>query len=211
MCCARADFSTRRRGGFTLLEVVLAVMILGMIAFSIYRFIEVTLTAIRVSTAQGGEEAAMQGLVAAIGAQLNDLPVARSNALRGEAHKFNNREGDEMTWVCHAGNGLFTAFAEGDYDVTLALKPVPKTTTSELGLRRAVTDANDLSKANWLPLMPGVDALEIRYFDPRLNAWLEKWSDAGARPALVRLRITRAGAAAPHETILALPATRLPQ
>lgn len=201
----------RAAGGFTLLEVVLAVMILGMIAFAIYRFMEVTLTAIRVATVQGSEDAAMQALVATIGAQLNDLPVARQNALRGEAHKFNEKESDEMQWICRAGNGLFTEFAEGDYTATLTLQPVPKTTTSELGLRRVPVGALEESQQNWLPLMANVDELEIRYFDPRLNAWLEKWSDSGARPALVRLRITRAGAPVPYEAVLALPATRMPQ
>lgn len=207
MCSARA----KKNGAFTLLEVVLAVMILGMIAFSIYRFMEVTLAAIRVSTAQGSEDAAMQALIATVGAQLNDLPVARANALRGEAHKFNDKESDELQWICTAGNGLFTGFADGEYSAVLTLQPVPKTTTSELGLRRVAADALDQSQQNWLRLMGDVDVLEVRYFDPALNAWLEKWSDSGRRPALVRIRITRTNQEAPYEAVLALPATRLPQ
>ena len=40
-----------RTVGFTLLEVMMAVMILGLVAISIYRFVETTLNAIRISTA----------------------------------------------------------------------------------------------------------------------------------------------------------------
>ena len=203
MCWKRG----KSRRAFTLLEVVLAVMVLGMIAFSIYRFVEVTLTAIRVSTEKGSEDTAMQALMASLAAQITDLPTERLNALRGEAHKFNDKESDEMQWLGRAGNGLFTEAAAGEYNVTLALRPVPKTTLSELGLRRIPTDAIDQSEPHWLRLMGNVNALEIRYFDPRLNAWLEKWSDAKARPALVRIRILREGDAAPYESIIRLPMT----
>jgi len=49
--------------------------------------------------------------------------------------------------------------------------------------------------------------MEIRYFDQRLNAWLEKWTDQSARPSLVRMRIWRAGDDQPYEQIFNLPLT----
>jgi prepilin-type N-terminal cleavage/methylation domain-containing protein len=199
----------RFQRAFTLLEVVLAVAIIGLIAFSIYRFVELNLTAIRVSREQSKEQAAMQAFIAVLQAQLNDLPPARSGALRGDAHKFANKPSDEMLWVCTAGNGLFTQFADGEYDVTLMLKPIPKSTTSELGLRRLRSDGSD-TNPHWLHLLGDVDAMEIRYYDQRLNAWLERWTDLQARPSLVRIRIWRAGAGAPYEAILSLPLAGLP-
>jgi hypothetical protein len=69
---------------------------------------------------------------------------------------------------------------------------------------------NSSKDENWLPLLPNVDAIEIRYFDERLNAWLDKWSDAQARPALVRIRIWRTDQTVPYEAVIELPPSKLP-
>lgn len=207
MFCAQ---NKRPRGAFTLLEVVISVAIIGMIAVTLYRFIESNLRAIGYSTQLSSDEAALQGLMASLQAQLNDLPLAEPGVLLGENHQFSEKPSDEMQWLTHAGNGLFTQFAEGEYKVTLALRPVPNTNTLELGLRRVLATAPPGGDLHWLRLLTAVDALEIRYFDLRLNAWLEKWTDQQARPALVRIRIWRAGAESPFEAILALPMMKLP-
>lgn len=193
------------RRGFTLLEVVLAVAIMALVALSIYPFIELNLVAIKRSTEFSRQESAMRGLVAAIQTQLAALPGGRQGALLGEAHLFNEIPSDEMQWICGPGNGLFTKDASGEYKTTLAIRaPENKGEVAELGLRRvSLTDKE--AAMNWLPLLSPVTALEIRYFDPRLNSWLQKWTDQQARPALVRLRIWRDNAADPYEAVLSLP------
>lgn len=191
---------------FTLLEVVLAVAIIAMMTFSIYRFVEGSLRAIALSTEQSTDDVAMQALISVIQAQLQTLPPGRDSVLLGEPHKFKEKPSDEMQWVCGPGNGLFTQFAEGEYTVTFTVQPVRGSTESELGLRRVPAERKDTSQ-NWLPLLEKVDAMEIRYFDPRLNAWLERWSDLAARPSLVRIRIWRTGSENPHDAIVSLPPT----
>jgi len=196
---------------FTLLEVVLAVTIIALMTLTIYRFIELNLAAIRFSTQKSNDAAAMRALMAVIETQLNDLPRAYPGSLLGEAHKFNNQEADEMQWICGAGNGLFTQFADGLYKVTLALKPIPKTNTSELGVRRMMI-SGDENDTHWLRLLGDVDAMEITYFDQRLNSWVQNWTDPQSRPALARIRIWHAGAdsAAPFEAVLPLPVMAVP-
>src|SRR5207302_4751526 len=135
---------------FTLLEIILAVAILALIVFSIFRFVEVNLFAIRISTEKAADDMAMQALFSTLRWQLMNLPAARTGSLLGDAHKFNDKESDEIRWFCTAGNGLFTQFADTEYNVTLTLRPVPKTTTSELGLRRLVSDGSD-KDPHWLP------------------------------------------------------------
>lgn len=188
-----------------MLEVVLAVAIMALVALSIYPFIELNLVAIKRSTEFSRQESAMRGLVAAIQTQLAALPGGRQGALLGEAHLFNEIPSDEMQWICGPGNGLFTKDASGEYKTTLAIRaPENKGEVAELGLRRvSLTDKE--AAMNWLPLLSPVTALEIRYFDPRLNSWLQKWTDQQARPALVRLRIWRDNAADPYEAVLSLP------
>jgi hypothetical protein len=59
--------------------------------------------------------------------------------------------------------------------------------------------------------MRPVEALEIRYFHPQLNAWVDRWNDQNRRPSVVRVSITRKLDEPPYEAVLRLPATNLQQ
>jgi hypothetical protein len=189
-----------------LLEVIMAVAILALVGLSIYRFLELNLRAIQFSTERGSESVAMDALLATLQAELRSLPLAQTQpgAIIGEAHKFNNLPADELYWITAKGNGLFTSHADADFRVTLRLRPEPPARLPTLGLRR-VQIGGDPNVQNWLPLMPNVRALEFRYFDLRVNSWVEKWVDQQARPALVRVRIWRNDDVDPVEAILSLP------
>ena len=203
-------FARDKRRAFTLLEVMLAVMVLACIAFAIYRFVIVDIQSMKASADDTAQKGAVQGLVAVLEEEFGNLPPAESNALLGQAHKFNGKESDQVEWLTQAGNGLFTQDAPGPWKATLILKSQDQSNTYTLGLLRE--DPGDTSglRQHWLPLLPNVDAIEIRYFDLRLNAWLDKWSDPQVRPNLVRVRIWRTDQEVPYETVIELPPARLP-
>ena len=204
MCCAP---NKSPRAGFTLLEVMLAVLVMAVVVLAIYRFVEADLQAIKISTDDTTQKGAVEALVAVLEEEFCNLPPALPNALLGEAHQFNGKASDQVEWLTHAGNGLFTKDAEGQWKVTLILRPQENTYT--LGLLRQLPD-NSSSDENWVPLLPNVDAIEIRYFDQRLNVWLEKWSDSQSLPSLVKLRIWRTNLTLPYEAVIELPPSRLP-
>jgi len=204
MCSAR-----NKSRAFTLLEVMLAVMVMAMVAIVIYRFVTVGLQSIKISTELSEQQGALQALISVLQEEFCNLPPSEQNALLGEPHKFNDKDSDQIVWLSAAGNGLFTEDAQGPWKVTLILRPEDKTNTNTLGLLRQLPD-NSNNDLHWLPLLPNVDAIRVRYYDQRLNAWLDKWSDAQTRPALVWLRIWRAGQAVPYEKIIELPPSRLP-
>ena len=81
--------------------------------------------------------------------------------------------------------------------------------TYTLGLLRQLPD-NSNKDEHWLPLLRDVDAIEVRYFDPRLNMWNERWADDSAYPTLVRVRIWRTNATVPYEAVIELPPTQVP-
>jgi prepilin-type N-terminal cleavage/methylation domain-containing protein len=194
---------------FTLLEVMLAVMIMALVAVSIYRFVLTDLQAIKFSTDDTARKSAVEALVAVLQEEFCNLPPSQRNAFAGEAHKFNEKASDQVEWLTQAGNGLFTQAAQGQWKVTLILRPQDKSNTYTLGVLRQLPDNN--SKENhWLPLLRDVDAIEIRYFDPRLNSWLDNWSDAQSVPSLVRVRIWRTDQTIPYEAVIELPPTKLP-
>jgi prepilin-type N-terminal cleavage/methylation domain-containing protein len=183
-----------RRRAFTLLEIVLAVAILGMMTMVIYRFVASNLTIMRVSTAENVADASYSGLINLVTAQLQDLPSG-VGALSGEPFKFNDRPRDEITWICGSGPGVLTRYAPGEFLVSMRLRPMSeKAERMEIGFLRKPRDAPEGSTEgeSWVPLLGDVRSLQIRYFDPRLNAWVERWTDPGTLPKLVRLVIGRA-------------------
>ena len=209
MSIAPAKANSRR--AFTLLEITLAVAILAMMSMAIYRFVATSLTAVRISADAGAVDAQYSGFLNLLSAQWQDLPSG-VGAMTGEPLKLNDRPRDEITWTCGAGPGLLTRYATGDYRVSLRLQPAEKGSDKlEIGvLRKRMDDsATDGANESWVPLLPNVQSLQIRYFDPRLNTWVDRWSDSATLPRLVKVTIGRADNPVPWEAIVALSRTAL--
>jgi prepilin-type N-terminal cleavage/methylation domain-containing protein len=195
-----------RRRGFTLLEIIMAVAILATMALAIYRFVQANLVAIRLSSETLASEARYDGLREVLAAQWQSLPPGKG-ALIGEAFKLNDRERDEIRWICSAGPGLMTRYASGDFVVALRLQPEKKDSDRyDLGLLRKPKDDSALTNANesWVPLIENVRSLQVSYFDARLNVWVERWMDAGTLPRLVKVIVGRSDAVVPWEAIIPL-------
>lgn len=195
------------RSGFTLLEITFAVAILAMMSMAIYRFVESNLISMRISSETNAVDASYDGLHDLLTAQLQSLP-AGDGRLTGEPFKFDNRSRDEITWVSQAGPALVTRYARGEYSVTMRMRPAKnKRNQMDIGLTRK-PQAEDEGEETWFPLLPNVKSMQIRYFDPRLNSWVDRWTDTVTLPRLVRLVITRSNGA-PWDAIIALGRTPL--
>jgi prepilin-type N-terminal cleavage/methylation domain-containing protein len=206
-----APVKRARRQAFTLLEIVLAVAILGMMSMTVYRFVASNLNVLRISSAENAAEARYSGLINLVSAQLQDLPSG-VGALSGEPFKFGDRPRDEVNWICGSGPGLVTRYAPGEFIVSMRLKPVSeKGDRMEIGFMRKPreTAEGETEGTSWVPLLDDVLSLQIRYFDPMLNAWVDKWVDTSRLPPLVRLVIGRPDRG-PSEAIIALRRTPLP-
>jgi prepilin-type N-terminal cleavage/methylation domain-containing protein len=197
--------------GFTLLEITLAVAILGMMSIAIYRFVAANLTVLRISSEENAAEARYSGLITLVTAQLQELPSG-VGALSGEPFKFNDRPRDEINWICGSGPGLVTRYAPGEFLVSMRLRPVSeKGDRMEIGFMRKprATAEGETEGTSWVPLLDDVRSLQIRYFDPMVNVWVEKWTDTSRLPPLVRLVIGRPDRE-PREAVIALRRTPLP-
>ena len=201
---------SNNRRAFTLLEVMIGVAIIALITICIYRFVSSTLLAIRVTSAANDDRHSLVALVKAVEAELQDLPPKLNGVIQGTPHKFDNLQADELQWYCKGGNGLFTKAAEGEWYSTLTIQRNKETRELEIGLRRRPIDAKP-ADYKWWPLLHRVNALEVKYFDRRLNAWIERWNPQDARPALVRLRIWREANDPPYEAVIAIPSANLQQ
>jgi prepilin-type N-terminal cleavage/methylation domain-containing protein len=198
-----------RRRGFTLLEIIMAVAILATMALAIYRFVQSNLVAIRLSSGAIAADARYDGLREVLANQWQGLPSGMG-ALLGDAFKLNDRERDEVRWICGAGPGLMTRYAAGDFVVALRLQSEKKDSDRlDLGFLRKPKDDSSLTNVNesWIPLIEDVRSLQVRYFDARLNVWVERWTDTGTLPRLVKVTVNRSDAAAPWEAIIPLGRT----
>ena len=213
MFCAGVKRARGLRGGrraFTLLEVMCAVWIIALVAIGMFRFVNVNLQAIRVSTERGARDESIRGLTALVQRQLNDLAPLIQGALLGGAHTFQDVPSDELSWKCEAGNGLLTVNATGEYDVTLTVRRDSQARKSWLSLRRVEDNDAKETKPDWIDLMDHVDGIEFRYFDPRRNSWLDRWTDNATRPALVRMRLWQEKNPVPYEAVLTVPQAHPP-
>jgi prepilin-type N-terminal cleavage/methylation domain-containing protein len=200
-----------RDHAFTLLEITLAVAIMAMMSLAIYRFVQTNLIALRVSSETTATDARYDALRALLTAQWQSLPSG-AGALTGEALKVSDVSRDQVTWTCGAGPGLLTRYASGDFLVSMRLKAASnKSDRIDLGFLRKPVEDRSFGNAHesWIPLLENVQALQIRYFDPRLNVWQDKWTDNVSLPRLVKVTIERKDASVPWEAIIALGRTPL--
>ena len=210
--------------GFTLLEVMLATMIVALLTSVLFRFVSANLQAMKDTTELQDERESVQAVIRFLQTQLADLPRRENSALLGNPFKIHEFSNDEIIWRAHAGQGVLTAAAPGEFRVTLTVQPVEsKSDVLELGLRRepitpeARADVDFFargsgqSKYNWVSLVRPMVGFEVRYFDPRLNAWLYRWTDQTTRPQLVRVRLWKNADDPPVEAILPVPSVQMQQ
>lgn len=195
--------------GFTLMEIMLAVAILGMMSVAIFRFVQSNMIALQLSSDSGAADAQYAGLRDLLTAEWQSLNPLSANMV-GEPFKLGDRERDEIKWKSSAGPGLLTRYAPGDFTVVLRLQPgSEKGGWLDLGLSRKAQADSDTEEARetWVPLIRNVNSLEISYFDANANNWLPRWPLGGRLPLLVKITVGRTDSAVPWETIIPLRRT----
>lgn len=200
-----------RRRAFTLIEVMIAVVITMLLAVSLYRFLSTSLDAIASTTEMTVEQEKLGAFINYVEGQLHDIPPKGQGLLLGTANKFHDLSSDEMQWLCRPGQGTLTTAAAGEFKVTLMLRPQSETSrVYDLGLRRRPVTGND-KEVNWVPLLRDVAAVEVRYFHPQLNAYIERWNDQNTRPLLVKISIWKTKDSQPLTAVLTIPAAQVQQ
>ena len=211
MFTAQGKEQSPRIGGFTLLEIMLAVGILGLMSVAIFRFVQANMTALRLSSATAAMDSQYDGLRDLLTEEWQSLGPIRSK-MYGEPFKLNDRERDWLRWNCSAGPGLLTRYAPGDFTVTLGLQPESeKSDRLDLGFLRKPKDDSDVGEGHetWVPLIKNVSSLQISYFNPKLgvNPWIDRWSDTSQLPALIKVTVGRTDSPVLWEAIIPLRRT----
>jgi prepilin-type N-terminal cleavage/methylation domain-containing protein len=204
----KSRLNIRNSIGFTLLEIMLAVAILGMMSLAIFRFVQSNMIALYLSSNTAAADAQYDGLRDLLTTEWQRLSPMNSKML-GEPFKMSDRERDEIRWSSRAGPGLLTRYAPGEFTVVLRLQPEnEKGSQLDLGfLRKGQKDSEGgEARDTWVPLIRNVNSLQISYFDPRANDWLPRWP-GGQLPSLVKISLGRTDSAVPWETVIPLRRT----
>ena len=204
----KSRLNIRNSIGFTLLEIMLAVAILGMMSLAIFRFVQSNMIALYLSSNTAAADAQYAGLRDLLTAEWQRLTPMNAKML-GEPFKMSDRERDEVRWNSRAGPGLLTRYAPGEFTVVLRLQPQKeKGSELDLGLLRKGQKDSDGGEApdTWVPLIKNVNSLQLSYFDPRVNDWLGRWP-GGQLPSLVKISVGRTDSSVPWETVIPLRRT----
>jgi len=200
------------RDGFTLLEIMVGVGVLGMLLVTMYQLVGTQLMALKNSRDSQLESVAMEGLVRYVQGILANLPLKTNDVIKGINHVYGMAPADELQWISRPGMALLTSAAPDDeYALTLTLQPTTATSKQQdIGIRRRLSSEPD-NAYEWIPLLSNVAALEFRYFQPSLGAWMERWEDSTTRPSLVRMKVWRNASEDAFEVVIPVPSARIPQ
>lgn len=199
------------RRAFTLIEVMVAVLVISLLAIAIHRFVATNLTALKFSSDASADRRAMIGLVNILQTAMLELPPTGQTRIVGVPHIFNGDHADTLEWGCSSGIGVQTTAATGEFRVAFQVKPVEKNSSLlELGLLRRPVEGTQKDET-WLPLMSDVASLEIKYWNPQLNAKIDRWNEPALVPSLIWMTITRKKGEPPFEALLTVPVAKLQQ
>jgi type II secretion system protein J len=207
------------RGGFTLVEVLIAIGIFSLVVAAIYA----CWTAVLRSSKVGLDAAARtQRSRMALQSMEEALTYARMHAANADRYWFEGNSGSDATLSFVAQ--LPRSFPRGGKFGEFTLRRVEfslqsgQDYTRDLVLRQAplLMEFDEDEKSYPLVLAKGVEEMVVEFWDAREEDWIDEWTETNRIPEMVRVSlITQRGTGASARTIestfLASPASHAVQ
>ncbi|MEI8293239.1 MAG: prepilin-type N-terminal cleavage/methylation domain-containing protein [bacterium] len=179
-----------KRAGFTLFEVIMALMILGLLSGAVYSISKAALeTSKSVMTEQNSARRLEAFLRITREAFLN-LPADANLSLR----MTKSATGAPVPELVFAEtSGTFGVSSLGGGSLILAARPRADGSRSFSILRvpenlDASAQERLIAKGEWVSLLPGVTRVTWFFFNG--NEWVEEWPQGSGRPQMVRLQFS---------------------
>ncbi len=217
---------------FSLLEVVIALVILGMISTTLFAIIRGSVKGAGDIERLQRENDQINRFLELCRYTLQSLPVSATLTLT--LIDSNVNDGPQELGIA----GVPTCFAFGpnpvSYQETLiGLRPdlvqptaddgtprynlsisradiIPQTSDNEMVIQQAAEALNvaDEQGRYWMPLLPNVANLHWRFFKESTDEWLDEWSESNL-PDLIEIQLLMQGRITPLRLVFALPARTL--
>jgi hypothetical protein len=133
----RPLFSRTKETAMTILEVILAVLVLAMISVAVFQFVRSNLKAISLSSQDINDRLALERLTEVVQEEFFSFPGRGQSTLLSKAVKVGGRDVDSVEWRTKGGPGMMTTAAKGEYVVRLRIRPVERDSSKyEIGFER---------------------------------------------------------------------------
>lgn len=218
--------------GFSLLEVVIALVILGMISTTLFAIIRGSVKGAGDIERLQRENDQINRFLELCRYTFQSLPVSATLTL--ELIDSNVNDGPQELGIA----GVPICFAFGPNPVSyqetiIGLRPdlvqptsedgtpryhlsisradiIPQTSDNEMVIQQAAEALNvaDEQGRYWMPLLPNVANLHWRFFKESTDEWLDEWSESSL-PDLIEIQLLMEGRVTPLRLVFALPITTL--
>jgi type II secretory pathway component PulJ len=183
----------RRRSGYLLLEVLLALAVLSISVVMIFKIIQTTLKATADINFLQTQQRKVDGIYELLRRNFDSLPqtctfqtrnVNNSLELIFRSAPFN------FSWVTSGPNfGTVVIASRRQADGRLALSVLQQSGNA----LDSYVDTGNEKKADWFPVMADAERIDWRFFDGTTGKWTPDWPDIGTKPNLVELTFKLAG------------------
>lgn len=178
--------SSRLRA-FTLFEVILALMILGLLSGAVYSITNAALEATRATMAEQAGARRLEAFVRTTRDAFLNLPVDAQLFLR-IGKSATGAPVPELVFA--ETSGTFGMASLGGGSMILSARPRADGTRAFSILRvPANVEGFDydrlMESGSWIPLLPGVEKVEWTFLSQ--GEWMEEWPEGSGRPESVRL------------------------
>jgi type II secretory pathway pseudopilin PulG len=182
----------RHHRGYLLLEVLLALAILSFVVAMVFRIVQATLTVTADVTFLQTKQQQVDGLFELLQRNFCSLPEAtqfQTRARRDMMELIFRRAPFHFTWSSEGpqfGTVVISPRSQADGRLALCVLHEP-----EDALESYVDGGKETTA--WVPLVTGIEQLSWRFYDVRVDKWLDDWRDLAAKPSLVEINFRIAG------------------
>jgi prepilin-type N-terminal cleavage/methylation domain-containing protein len=174
-------------GGFTLFEVILALMILGLLSGAVYTITSAALESTKATIVEQAGARRLEAFARVTRDAFLNLPADAKIFLR-MSKSSSGAPVPEL--VFSETTGTFGVASLGGGSLILSAKPQADG-TRVFSILRVPADIQGseydrlMSQGAWIPLLPGVEKVAWTFW--RQGEWVDEWPEGSERPTLVRL------------------------
>jgi prepilin-type N-terminal cleavage/methylation domain-containing protein len=178
------------RSGFTLFEVIMALMILGLLSGAVYSIAKAALETSKSVMTEQSSARRLEAFLRITREGFLNLPADANLSLR-ISKASSGAPVPELVFA--ETSGTFGVSSLGGGSLILAARPRADGTRSFSILRvpeelDASAQERLIAKGDWVPLLPGVEKVVWFFFNG--SEWVEEWPQGAGRPQMVRLQFS---------------------